>query len=122
MLSAIALQCGNCDEPSCQELIDECGSLSVNGTWTGTCPGLGLTAKGTFSFSIDADGVVTGSYDGWDSGQVSGTVSNGQLNAVGGGAGGCQWTGSIGATSASGSWSCPDGCAGGWQGTPSGGG
>jgi hypothetical protein len=121
-ITAVALQCGNCDEPSCQELLDSCDALSVSGTWTGECAGLGVTVQGTFTFGIGSDGSVTGSYDGWDSGDVTGTVQNGQLDAVGGGAGGCQWTGSIGSTSASGSWNCPaDDCSGTWSGTPSGG-
>ncbi|MBK7580617.1 MAG: hypothetical protein IPI67_10475 [Myxococcales bacterium] len=116
-ISAVALKCGKCDEPSCKSLIDSCGALAVNGIWSGKCPGSSITVKGTFGFNIGTDGQVTGSYDGWDSGQVTGTVKGGQLSAVGGGAGGCQWTGTIGPSGSSGTWGCPDGCGGGWTGS-----
>jgi hypothetical protein len=122
-ITAVALQCGACDEPSCKDLLDQCGAVTVTGTWQGNCPTIG-SVGGTFTMNVDSEGNVSGTYTRGGSSnvrQLSGSVQNGQL-AASGDAGECGWTGSFGSDSASGTWSCgADDCQGSWSGTISGG-
>jgi hypothetical protein len=92
-------------------------SGAAAGTWTGGCPNGAVS--GTFSISIDDDGVVTGAFDGSATGTISGNVlANGTFDASATGtAGSCAWTGAMsidgGVLSGSGSWSCDQaGCSG----------
>jgi len=90
---------------------------SYNGRWSGSCTLFG-NVSGTFSVTISAQGIVTGSFMGDDSGSFSGSVdASGSLSTASGvAAGGAYWTGTIvaGGAGSSGSWSEP-GCSGGWS-------
>jgi hypothetical protein len=92
---------------------------SLSGGWNGSCEGFSVT--GRFSISIDANGRVTGSYSGDDSGQINGDVrNNGDFSAAAGSAGECRWSGDISGSGSSlsgdGTWTCPDDCSGRWDG------
>jgi hypothetical protein len=131
----VALACGNCDEPSCQSLLNGCGAGpspfqgTITGTWSGGCsdPDCAPSVSGSFTMNIASDGSITGSYTGSDAGTLGGTVSaSGQaaFSATGSAGGFCSWSGQFqnngGALSASGSWGCQDcGCSGSWSGNGS---
>ena len=70
---------------------------SLSGTWSGTCSITGAES-GTFAVNIDANGNVTGTFDGSDSGTVAGSVSGtGVMSASGTATGGMisTWDGTI---------------------------
>lgn len=125
----VAMQCGNCDEPSCQQLIQGCqggggggasGGVTWFGSWNGSCGQncSGQSPAGTFALYVDPNGQVDGV--AVDPQGVS-TIVTGSFDSSGNGAfgsaGGSSWTGSISGTGAnqilSGTWtdssdpSCP---------------
>lgn len=91
------------------------------GTWVGACTS--GEVSGTFSFQIDNQGRVTGSYGGSASGSIDGVVNgSGTFNAAANGtAGPCSWSGTINGVgnnglTGSGTWSCGGaGCSGTWS-------
>jgi hypothetical protein len=92
---------------------------SGGGTWEGTCPN-DFEGGGTYSFAIDNDGNVTGTFAGDASGTISGVVTgSGTFNAAANGtAGGCTWSGTLSGfgdhITGSGTWTCDSGCSGTW--------
>ncbi|MGA1525617.1 MAG: hypothetical protein ACO4CZ_16755, partial [Planctomycetota bacterium] len=112
----VAMQCGNCDEPSCQQLIQGCqgpgGGVTWFGSWNGSCSQncSGQSPAGTFALYVDPNGRVDGV--AVDPQGVS-TIVTGSFDSSGNGAfgsaGGSSWTGSISGTGAnallSGTWS-----------------
>jgi hypothetical protein len=100
---------------------------SISGIWFGTCMNYGNSygVSGEFSVSIDANGIVSGSFSGDDSGPISGSVTGtGDFSATAGSAGEYSWSGNLKRTNSSlsgnGSWTgTPEGasCTGGWSGT-----
>jgi hypothetical protein len=69
---------------------------------------MGVSVSGTFSISIAADGTVSGSFSGFESGAITGTVSDsGEINAKGS-AGFSNWNGQLnssgGRLSGNGTW------------------
>jgi hypothetical protein len=99
---------------------------SLQGSWSGACDSEGV--GGGFSITIDANGNVTGSYYGSDSGSIVGTVDVGGNFSASGVAGGYVWLGTFSlvnnSLNGSGTWSGSEGsinCSGAWQGngTPS---
>ena len=98
----------------------------LTGSWSGTCreSGYSYSVMGGFSMSIDANGNVSGSYNGDDWGNISGIVKpTGEYNARGT-AGEISWIGKISRSgnslSGNGTWSgTADGlsCSGTWSGS-----
>lgn len=107
---------GCTSEPSTAGVCGFVGDYS--GTYDGTCPGFGGVA-GTLDLSMDADGMVTGAFGGFDSGDVEGAVNDvGEMAMTGRGvlAGSCTFAGTATGAGASGTWTCPAaGCAGTWM-------
>jgi hypothetical protein len=91
---------------------------SYGGAWSGNCPVIGGVA-GTMTFAVAADGTLTGSISGSDSGPLVGTVDGaGVVDSVATGmiAGSCPFNGQIdGAGYATGMWFCAVGCSGVWS-------
>ena len=88
---------------------------TLNGSWQGS----GMS--GIFTVTIDAAGVVTGTYSGSDSGSITGAVDNqGSFSASATGhAGVAQWTGTCQSSgghvsSGNGTWTAP-GRSGTWR-------
>lgn len=80
---------------------------TLSGDWHGEV--MGVPVRGTFSISIAADGTVSGTYSGFESGTIFGTVSSsGYINAKGS-AGISDWSGQLnssgGRLSGNGTWS-----------------
>jgi hypothetical protein len=100
---------------------------SISGIWSGTCVYYGYTygESGEFSINIDANGIVSGSFWGDDSGPISGSVTGaGDFSAMSGYSGECTWTGNLTRTNSSlvvtGSYNCileGETCSGSWSGT-----
>jgi len=100
---------------------------SISGSWFGTCVHYGYSygESGEFSVNIDANGIVSGSFWGDDSGPISGSVTGtGDFSAMAGSSGECSWRGNLIRTnsslSATGSYNCTleaEGCGGSWSGT-----
>lgn len=99
---------------------------SLSGSWKGECNYYGdqnQDVKGWFSVTIDAIGEVEGSFDGNDSGPISGSVTDaGSFSATAGSAGEYSWrgqlTGSGSSLSGNGEWDgTPEGisCSGSWS-------
>jgi hypothetical protein len=79
---------------------------TVSGEWSGGT--MGVNVEGTFSLSISADGTITGTFSGFESGNITGTLSpSGEINAKGS-AGFSDWSGQLsiedGRLSGSGTW------------------
>lgn len=99
-------------------------SGSLTGTWSGTFTTYKIGVKGGFEIRVGTDGEVSGTFNGGDSGSLSGRVdSSGAIDVKTGGgqAGTYRWTGSInrapnGSLSGRGSWGAK-GASGTWQGT-----
>jgi hypothetical protein len=97
---------------------------SLQGSWSGTC---GTTnVSGGFSVSIDAGGNVSGSYNGDDSGPITGTVAIGGNFYASGVADGLSWSGTLSLVNASlsgsGTWNGSmygTNCSGTWSGPSS---
>jgi hypothetical protein len=100
---------------------------SISGSWSGYCVhhGYSYPESGEFSVTIDANGIVSGTFWGSDSGPISGSVTcAGDFSAMAGYSGECSWRGNLtranGSLSASGSYFCflgEESCSGGWSGT-----
>lgn len=98
-------------------------TYAFSGQITGTWQGSGLS--GTFSMTIDEDGIVIGAYTGDDAGVISGTVNDeGSLSASAAGtAGVATWSGTFTsaggfASSGNGTWTAPSlGASGTWTGS-----
>lgn len=126
----VAMQCGNCSEPSCQQLISDCeggGASPYAGNWAGAfsgncCPGdpFGGPVNGSWTFTVSQSGLVTGTVtsDG-KTDTLSGSVS--ASGAFGSGtAAGASWGGTFTNNSVSGTWSAPDpdcSCSGAFSGS-----
>jgi hypothetical protein len=109
----VAMQCGNCSEPSCQQLIQGCsggGSSPYQGTWaggySGNCGGncIPPVVSGGWTFTVSATGAINGSVDG---DPITGSISPTGAAAAGT-AGGATWSGQISGTSITGTWTDPD--------------
>jgi len=92
---------------------------TLSGAWSGSCTFID-SVSGSFSFSILADGSVDGSFSGFNTGQISGSVtSTGDFSAATGSAEEYIWGGSLiesdGLLSGSGTWTGSD-CSGSWSG------
>jgi hypothetical protein len=92
---------------------------NYQGTLSGSWQGSGM--NGSFTVTIDADGIVAGRYSGSDSGTITGTVDkSGSFSASAAGqAGVANWTGDVKSSyghvsSGSGTWTAP-GRSGTWN-------
>ncbi|MBI2959382.1 MAG: hypothetical protein HYY28_03645 [Betaproteobacteria bacterium] len=95
---------------------------AVNGTWGGTCnfdfgP---VSVSGTFAMTVDANGGVSGTYLGDESGMITGSVNAGSgglaATTSGGGYGGISWSGTFNANPlrGNGQWTDSGFCSGTW--------
>ncbi len=79
---------------------------TLSGEWHGDV--YGVSVRGTFSISIAADGTVSGSFSGFESGTIFGTVSDSGNISAKGSAGFSDWSGQLnfsgGRLSGNGSW------------------
>jgi hypothetical protein len=122
--SAVTLNQQQTTDTGTQTTADLQGQL--NGTWTGSCDTSG-GVSGAFMMNIDADGIVTGTYNGTANGTIAGAVSgSGSFSSLGSGTGtdGVEWSGVIqqkndGSIRGSGTWSGDDDfggtCTGTWR-------
>jgi hypothetical protein len=95
------------DDPNGNDEIELTGMKTYSGTWSGSLPG-NPDADGTWEYTIDFEkGTVTGWFSGDGSGDITGSVSNGMIEASGAAAfGTVEWSGQFRSdgTEVSGEW------------------